>query len=159
MNMFSADVAVGIAFLAPLISFVLLGTKLIMAAVLRRLIPLHRWAAWTEASIALLCTAATVYAIWVWSGGLLDFNTTPCLAKAPANPAFVLNLLPLNYSCRYADSSSTQSVPAYVNPVVFLGLAGTLVCIGLAIRAARKERAIYYRDYYDNDYDYDYEER
>lgn len=138
MTTLSVGTVVGIAFLAPLITFVLLGTKLIMAAVQRRLIPLRRWAAWTQAGIALLCAAAMVYSIGVWSGGLLDFATSPCLDKAPANPTYQLNLLPLTYSCRYADGSSTQSVPSYVNPVVFLCLAGALVCTGLAIRAAQR---------------------
>jgi hypothetical protein len=138
-QVFAATV-LGFAFFAPVISFALLVVKLIFAGIHRRLIPRRRSVAWTQAAVAMLCAAATVYSIGVWTGGFFDFDSSPCADKLPANPAFQSNWFPLSYSCHYLDgSASPELVPSYVNPVVFTCLAGAAICIALVVWSASRE--------------------
>ncbi|HEY4455196.1 MAG TPA: hypothetical protein VGN81_12850 [Pseudonocardiaceae bacterium] len=138
----------GFAFFAPVISFALLVVKLIFVGLNRRLIPHRRSVAWAQAAVAMLCAAATVYSIGVWSGGFFDIASSPCAAKLPANPAYQQSWFPLANACRYLDGTSSRPlVPSYVNPTVFTCLAGAAICVALvawsASREIRYERASY----------------
>jgi hypothetical protein len=143
-----AVLILGFALFAPVISFALLVIKLIFTGLNRRFIPPRRSVAWTQAAVAVLCAAATVYSIGVWSGGFFDIASSPCADKLPANPAYQQSWLPLANACRYLDgTTSPQLVPSYVNPTVFTCLAGAAICVALvvwsAVREINYERASY----------------
>lgn len=123
-------IAMAIAFFAPLVSVALLVVKLVAAAFAGRLIPVDRVVAWLEAAVTLLCVAGTGYAIGMFDGGFFDLLNDPC----DGSVGWSTSLFPLTYSCQYGDGSTRELVPWFVNPVVFLGLAGALISIGLAIR-------------------------
>lgn len=46
------------------------------------------------------------------------------------------HLIPLSNRCIFANGTTRELVPAWVNPVVFVSLAGAVVLLILAIRAA-----------------------
>ncbi|MEV6365387.1 hypothetical protein AB0L86_00640 [Micromonospora musae] len=84
--------------------------------------------------------AAAVYLHGVWAGHFLDLRATSeyCPAKPLASTSTSADWLPLRHLCRYADGTTTDLVPAYVNPIVFLCLALAVACTALALRSARR---------------------
>ncbi|MFI6233051.1 hypothetical protein ACIBD9_05785 [Micromonospora sp. NPDC050784] len=84
--------------------------------------------------------AVVVYLHGVWVGHFLDLRATSefCPAKPLASTPTSTDLLPLRYSCHYADGTTSDLVPAYVNPVVILCLAAGVACMALAVRSARR---------------------
>jgi hypothetical protein len=48
------------------------------------------------------------------------------------------HFVPLTHQCLYTDGTSRELVPVWVNPLLFVSLAATLVLILLAMRAANR---------------------
>ncbi|MCU7724320.1 hypothetical protein ODJ79_11390 [Actinoplanes sp. KI2] len=48
------------------------------------------------------------------------------------------HLIPLTHQCQLTDGTSRELVPVWVNPLVFVSLAATLVLVVLAMRAANR---------------------
>ncbi|MET7750811.1 hypothetical protein [Micromonospora sp. NPDC005367] len=87
-------------------------------------------------------TAGAVYLHGLWAGHFLDLRATSvyCPAKPLDSTATSADWMPLRHQCRYADGTTTDLVPAYVNPLLFLCLAVTVSCTALALRSARRLR-------------------
>lgn len=96
-----------------------------------------RWA------LLALLVGAIAYGYGFWSGRFLDLGPTSgyCPAKPLAFPATTWTWFPLTDRCHYTDGSTTELVPVYVNPILFTSLAAAVVCVVLAVRAARRDRA------------------
>ncbi|KAB1927525.1 hypothetical protein F8280_06955 [Micromonospora noduli] len=84
--------------------------------------------------------AVGVYLHGLWAGHFLDLRATSvyCPAKPLASTSTSADWLPLRHLCRYADGTTTELVPPYVNPIVFLCLAIAVACTALALRSARR---------------------
>ncbi|WP_430500583.1 hypothetical protein ACQRWP_02290 [Micromonospora trifolii] len=95
-------------------------------------------------AVLALAAATVVYLHGVWVGHFLDLRaiTEFCPAKPLASTPTSAHLLPLRYTCRYADGSTSDLVPPYVNPTVFLCLAVGAACTALAVRSARRTARI-----------------
>ncbi|WP_431883860.1 hypothetical protein [Micromonospora gifhornensis] len=87
--------------------------------------------------------AIVTYVHGLWVSHLLDIRATSeyCTAKPLASTATSADWLPLRHVCRYADGTSTDLVPGYVNPIIFLCLFIAVVSTALALRSARRSRA------------------
>ncbi|MCG5472293.1 hypothetical protein LADH09A_000117 [Micromonospora sp. LAH09] len=91
-------------------------------------------------AVLALAAATVVYAHGVWVGHFLDLRATTgyCPAKPLASTSTSAHLLPLRHTCHYADGTTGELVPAYVNPILFLCLAVGVACTALAVRSARR---------------------
>ncbi|MFF3671925.1 hypothetical protein [Microtetraspora malaysiensis] len=89
-----------------------------------------------------LLVAGVFYVHGIWEGRFLELRPTSeyCADKPLAFPATSWTWLPLTHQCRWSDGTTTDLVPAYVNPVVYACLALVLACIVMAVRAARRNR-------------------
>ncbi|MGI5522744.1 hypothetical protein ACQEUX_17700 [Micromonospora sp. CA-259024] len=85
-------------------------------------------------------SAIVIYLHGVWAGHFLDLRATSeyCSAKPLGSTPTSTDWVPLRHLCRYADGTTSNLVPAYVNPIVFLCLAAGVACTALAVRAARR---------------------
>ncbi|PYC71929.1 hypothetical protein C7C45_09840 [Micromonospora arborensis] len=85
--------------------------------------------------------AIVVYLHGVWTGHLIDLRAVSefCPAKPLASTSTSVDVLPLRHLCHYADGTTNDLVPAYVNPIVFLCLALGVTCTALAVRSARRQ--------------------
>ncbi|MEV6690771.1 hypothetical protein AB0M35_04765 [Micromonospora sp. NPDC051196] len=81
--------------------------------------------------------AVVTYLHGLWVSHLLDLRATSeyCAAKPLASTATSADWLPLRHLCHYADGTTTDLVPAYVNPTVFLCLGITVMSTALALRS------------------------
>ena len=88
-----------------------------------------------------MIVAAITYFHGFWTGHFLDLRATDeyCFDKPLASPPTSSTWLPLRHLCNWDDGTSTDLVPVYVNPILFVCLAATVICMVLAIRAARGE--------------------
>lgn len=140
----TVDAVVLIAFLVPLplVASGLLLTKLITVVASRRVLPARRSAAWAQGAVLLACLAVLGYSAGVWSGHFFDLAAASelCPAGPLGDPALVDGLLPLSNSCNYADGSSTDLVPAFVNPFVLGCVAAAAGCVAGAVVTARGAR-------------------
>lgn len=132
-----------LTFFFPAISAFVLIIKAASLAVTDRRLPANRVTAWLEAAILLLCIAFIVYATGMWTAPFVDFSGENICTERPLRDfrAVSQNYFPLEYLCHWNDETTTDSVPAYVNPIVFACLTGIVFCIAMAIRSARRRRA------------------
>jgi hypothetical protein len=94
-------------------------------------------------SFLALAAAGVTYIYGFWTGQFLSLAPTSEMCTAPrprGTPPMSWTLFPLSNQCRWADGTSTDLVPWYVNPILFVCLATAVVCVVLAIRAARRHR-------------------
>ena len=86
-----------------------------------------------------MVVAAVIYLHGFWAGDFYTFRATSeyCFDKPLAFPATSWTWLPLRHMCNWDDGTSTDLVPVYVNPILFVCLAAAVICMVPAIRAAR----------------------
>jgi hypothetical protein len=99
------------------------------------------------AALLSLLAAGAAYAVGLVDGHLLDQRAerTFCGAKplSHLNPYGGSDMFPLSQKCRWSDGTTTELVPSYVNPLVLVLLALTVLFVVLTIRAAwRPPRAL-----------------
>ncbi len=90
-----------------------------------------------------LLVAGVSYVHGVLAGRFLELRPTSeyCADKPLGSPATSWTWLLLTHRCRWSDGTTTDLVPAYVNPVVYACLALALTCTVVAVRTARRNRS------------------
>ena len=86
--------------------------------------------------------AVATYLHGVWVGHLLDLRSVDefCVGKPRAIPSTSETAFPLRHLCNWADGTTTNLVPVYVNVLLVFCLVVIVGCIGLAIFTARRMR-------------------
>jgi hypothetical protein len=94
--------------------------------------------------IVTLIAAGLTYAHGFWAGHFLDLRPTDeyCTEKPLSSyPAVTWEFFPLHNLCHWSDETSTDLVPWYVNPVMFVFLAAAVFSFALAIQAVLHNRS------------------
>ncbi|MFE6691655.1 hypothetical protein ACFVFQ_34940 [Streptomyces sp. NPDC057743] len=94
---------------------------------------------WVEGAFCGLLGTISMYAWGVFEGSPFDIEETCRLNHGQqwdpdaAGPG---SLFPLSNKC----NATYELVPAYVNPLIYLGIATVVVCLGMALHQARTQR-------------------
>ncbi|MEU6715026.1 hypothetical protein ABZ897_26480 [Nonomuraea sp. NPDC046802] len=95
---------------------------------------------WTALAIVAGLAAVVVYLHGLWTGyffALLPLNEY-CVGKL-ADPGSSSTWFPLRHLCHWQDGTTSDLVPAYVNPLLIIFLVMTIASTVMAIRTARQE--------------------
>jgi hypothetical protein len=89
-----------------------------------------------------LLVAGTVYIHGFWSGKFLTFRalSESCSSKPLGDPSVSWTWLPLRHICHWEDGTTSDLVPAYVNPALVIAMVTAVVCMVMAVRAHRRKR-------------------
>ncbi|WP_129669608.1 hypothetical protein [Phytoactinopolyspora endophytica] len=119
------------------------GKVLHSAVTLRLMVSDKEQFRWLEGAILF---SSVGYAVYGW-GLMVGFDTRPyrpCMSANPApggQPARIEDsLLPVSHRCVWADGTTIDLVPLWMNLTVFTCIAGTAVCFALAIYAVLRFR-------------------
>ncbi|GGK60427.1 hypothetical protein Ppa06_25710 [Planomonospora parontospora subsp. parontospora] len=97
---------------------------------------------WVAMSCMALLTAAAIYVHALWSGEfatLLPLDEY-CTSRPLGSPYVSWTWFPIRHLCHWEDGTTTDLVPAYVNPILVTSLVGAVLCMVMAVRARRRER-------------------
>ena len=88
-----------------------------------------------------------VLAVGTWVAGLFageltSFRSTTEICGGDISRPITQHALPLVNRCTFADGTTRELVPMWVNPIVFAGLAGGVALLALAIRAAHRQSSV-----------------
>lgn len=133
--MFWAALLLVLAFVLPAVAAVGLVAMLGRAVRRRRLLPGEPAKARVELAVAAAAIGLIVYGIGCWQGHLVDPRSASEICGGQVARALEQSPLPLRNRCQLLDGRSFDLVPAWINPVVGITLAGMLVCGVLSITA------------------------
>ncbi|MFE0351217.1 hypothetical protein [Streptomyces griseoluteus] len=131
--------------IGPVLLIVLVLLLLLAARCLRRLSDPHvvgpARRIWIRAGAALLTGLLTllVYGVGLLSG--FTQSATICAVRAGKGPSqrpssITESFFPLSKECRWTDGTTVDLVPAWINALLWAGLAGVVLYSVLAVRAA-----------------------
>ncbi|NRQ39971.1 hypothetical protein HII36_50315 [Nonomuraea sp. NN258] len=100
-----------------------------------------RWFA--TAFLTVFC-AILVYGYGLWSGWFLQLVPTSefCVSKPLDDPATSWSLFPLRHLCHWRDGTSSDLVPGYINPLIYLSIVGVVIEIVMGVRAIARRRKL-----------------
>ncbi|MFC4008584.1 hypothetical protein ACFOY2_15240 [Nonomuraea purpurea] len=102
-----------------------------------------RTSQWTAMAFGAGLAAVVVYLYGLWAGDFLVLLPLSeyCVGKL-ADPGVSLTWFPLRHLCHWQDGTTSDLVPAYVNPLLIIFLVITVTGIVMAIRTALRKAAV-----------------
>ena len=127
------EAVVVLMLLAPVAAVLVVGIRMVTARLFPRAV-----GRWVRAATYCLLASVAMYGWGSWKMFAWDIEETCSLVHHQRwDPAYGRSRsFPLSRRC----NESFDLVPSYVNPTVVVLLAATVVCAGLAVRAARVHR-------------------
>ncbi|GAB3497036.1 hypothetical protein [Amycolatopsis cihanbeyliensis] len=98
---------------------------------------------WGEGAVLCACAGLPIYVFSLFVG-FGQSSSEACAAqsgrRAGAYVGYEESLFPRSGLCHWADGTSTDLVPVWVNPLIFSCIAGAVLCAAFAIRAAVRQK-------------------